>query len=231
MYAAIGDHETALRWLDTGIELAMEFGDADHVLDQLTDMRRRSLDALDRAADDEVTRRAEAFLADPQPARRKRPRKPFVSPPDVTSCAHCGWEAGVNEPDSEWGDTEPEGAPNVAVAVAWFPAGEWPVARERYGTLQDMPADHAEYNRSIEDSLRTMARGRSGKLHIAPFRMDELEVFCTKRGLDPDSGPTRAHLAAELSRTGGCIPWPPGRNERCWCRSGRKYKQCCGRRG
>ena len=24
------------------------------------------------------------------------------------------------------------------------------------------------------------------------------------------------------------IPWPPGRNEPCWCGSGRKYKKCCG---
>lgn len=231
MYAAVGDHETALAWLDTGIELAMEFGDADRVLDQLAGMRRRSLDALGRSADDELTRRAEAFLADPQPARRKRPLKPFVSPPEVTSCAHCGWDAGVDEPDSGWWDTEPEPAYDVAVAVAWFPADEWPAARERYQTLRDLPADHTEYSRSIEGSLRTMARGHAGKLHIAPFRIDDLEAFCTERELDADSAPTRAHAAAELLRTGGAIPWPPGRNERCWCGSGRKYKQCCGRRG
>lgn len=23
-------------------------------------------------------------------------------------------------------------------------------------------------------------------------------------------------------------PWPPGRNDACWCRSPRKYKKCCG---
>jgi uncharacterized protein YchJ len=23
------------------------------------------------------------------------------------------------------------------------------------------------------------------------------------------------------------VAWPPGRNERCWCGSGVKYKKCC----
>ncbi|MFE3459325.1 SEC-C metal-binding domain-containing protein [Nocardiopsis aegyptia] len=24
------------------------------------------------------------------------------------------------------------------------------------------------------------------------------------------------------------VPWPPQRNETCWCGSARKYKKCCG---
>ena len=31
-----------------------------------------------------------------------------------------------------------------------------------------------------------------------------------------------SHVAA-----GEAIAWPPGRNEPCWCGSGRKYKKCC----
>jgi tetratricopeptide (TPR) repeat protein len=27
---------------------------------------------------------------------------------------------------------------------------------------------------------------------------------------------------------GDAIEWPPGRNQPCWCESGRKYKKCCG---
>ncbi|MFC6581654.1 SEC-C metal-binding domain-containing protein [Planomonospora parontospora] len=27
------------------------------------------------------------------------------------------------------------------------------------------------------------------------------------------------------------MPWPPERNDPCWCGSGRKYKQCCRPRG
>jgi uncharacterized protein YecA (UPF0149 family) len=34
-----------------------------------------------------------------------------------------------------------------------------------------------------------------------------------------------AHLAANADP--GVIAWPPGRNQPCWCGSGRKYKKCC----
>jgi uncharacterized protein YecA (UPF0149 family) len=34
--------------------------------------------------------------------------------------------------------------------------------------------------------------------------------------------------ASQLRSTGDTLPWPPGRNDACWCRSGRKYKRCCG---
>ena len=27
------------------------------------------------------------------------------------------------------------------------------------------------------------------------------------------------------------LPWPPGRNDPCWCGSGGKYKKCCLPRG
>jgi tetratricopeptide (TPR) repeat protein len=34
-----------------------------------------------------------------------------------------------------------------------------------------------------------------------------------------------AHLAAKADP--GLTPWPPGRNQPCWCGSGVKYKKCC----
>ena len=39
----------------------------------------------------------------------------------------------------------------------------------------------------------------------------------------------RARTALRDARPGGpqVIGWPPGRNQPCWCRSGRKYKKCC----
>jgi hypothetical protein len=33
--------------------------------------------------------------------------------------------------------------------------------------------------------------------------------------------------AEDLDRRGGGLPWPPARNEECWCGSGAKYKKCC----
>jgi len=40
----------------------------------------------------------------------------------------------------------------------------------------------------------------------------------------------RADLTARIiTPEGELIPWPPERNDRCWCGSGAKYKKCCGR--
>ncbi len=49
---------------------------------------------------------------------------------------------------------------------------------------------------------------------------DRLEI---ERGM-------RADLSARiLTPEGELIPWPPERNDPCWCGSGVKYKKCCGR--
>jgi hypothetical protein len=50
-------------------------------------------------------------------------------------------------------------------------------------------------------------------------RVDELE----RRLSEPH--PTAAPLAPDDNPG---VPWPPERNQPCWCESGRKYKRCCG---
>ena len=39
-----------------------------------------------------------------------------------------------------------------------------------------------------------------------------------------------ANSHERYDRDGG-LPWPPQRNQRCWCGSDRKYKKCCGAGG
>ncbi|WP_232835980.1 SEC-C domain-containing protein [Actinocorallia populi] len=40
----------------------------------------------------------------------------------------------------------------------------------------------------------------------------------------------RADLSARIiTPEGELVPWPPERNDPCWCGSGAKYKKCCGR--
>lgn len=63
---------------------------------------------------------------------------------------------------------------------------------------------------------------------LVPIRVGEYVDWCAKGGRDPGESSSRAAYAAELARQGGTGPWPPGRNEPCWCGSGRKYKRCCG---
>jgi len=37
-----------------------------------------------------------------------------------------------------------------------------------------------------------------------------------------------AAYGAHLGYLHKTTPWPPGRNDPCWCGSGTKYKKCCG---
>jgi hypothetical protein len=143
--------------------------------------------------------------------------------------------------------TEPATAPDapvarvgesVVVALAWFPAQEYPQALALWPTLATEgaakgAADHAAYNRALQRTLTEYADGGFTRLRIAPIRIPDYLTWCRDRGEDPATGPTRASYCADLARRGdpGVMVWPPARNQRCWCGSGRKYKQCCGTAG
>jgi uncharacterized protein YecA (UPF0149 family) len=60
--------------------------------------------------------------------------------------------------------------------------------------------------------------------------VEEVEELAERSGLDPaDDDTVRSRADLELTADGPRLrPWPPGRNEPCWCGSGRKYKKCCG---
>jgi tetratricopeptide (TPR) repeat protein len=57
-YNEVGEHELAVDWLGEGMELAIRDGDPERIVAQLSGVRRRSLDALERAPD-EPERRAD----------------------------------------------------------------------------------------------------------------------------------------------------------------------------
>ena len=70
--------------------------------------------------------------------------------------------------------------------------------------------------------------GPFGLLRVAPMEVDCLIRYAEEHGYDPGSGEARSAYAAELAREGRALRLPPGRNDRCWCGSGRKYRVCCG---
>ncbi len=121
-------------------------------------------------------------------------------------------------------DDEREGK-ITAWALAWFPAEEWSKAIVRWPELLDnMPEDHEAYCHRIELNLRAAAAKEPGSPDVAPLNVDAL----TERFGDDAGEPlSRATLGATLARNGEAMSWPPGRNDTCWCQSGRKYKQCC----
>jgi hypothetical protein len=232
-YGAARDHERAVAWLAEGLDLAIATGDRERLVAQMSDLRRASLAALGRELD-ELEARADEFLAQPPPPR------PAWKPdelPGVLAALDAAAKGAVLAPTAAVPAINPSGG-RVVLALSWFPREEFAAALEAWPQLADGwdTADHTEYNRRLQRHLAEIQRHLAemptahGPAWIAPIQVDRLRSWCARTGNDPASGSARSRYAAELARTASAdlIAWPPARNEPCWCRSGRKYKQCCG---
>lgn len=215
-YSEVGDHELAVAWLAEGIELAIRTGDPEGIVPQLSEVRRSNLAALGHELD-ELERHADEFVAEWRDPRGER-----------TSWADWSSRSSDRRPASpEAGETRLEqGA--VAVAMAWFPSGEYEKAIELWESLAEDWAGvaHPDYCRRMDGHIKWMRAHGVHVRAVAPIVVDKFVEWCEERGEDPDNA--RAGYAADRYRLGGGIDWPPGRNEPCWCGSGRKYKRCCG---
>lgn len=210
-YLHSGDHERALDWLDEGLELAMRTDDPERLVGQLSDLRQDCLDDLGRPSDD-LQRRGVAY----EPSGPTRWSSPVAPPAPAAPPAERGGKAAT-------------------VGFAWFPAGEFPLALERWPDLVDGwgVSDFGEYCREMQERMLRYAADPDGarlSIKLAPIVLATYLPWCEERGEDPGAGPTRSSYAAERVRIAAddVVAWPPSRNDRCWCGSGRKYKQCCG---
>lgn len=210
-YAHAGDHATALDWLSDGLRLALRTSDTERLVDQLGDLRQASLDSLGLPAD-ALQEQARTFLREKERASRTRsPRAQGPAP-------------------------EPPGGIG-RVAVAWLPAGDYEQATSWWPDLAasdrvagpDGPLPHPQYCRAMQQVFVEYAEAGLPVMTIAPLRVAPFTAWCAEEGHQPDSADTRAEYAAHLAAKSdpGVIAWPPGRNQPCWCGSGRKYKKCC----
>jgi hypothetical protein len=133
---------------------------------------------------------------------------------------------------------EPESTGRVgAVALAWLPAGDYEQAVQLWPELADSdrvrgpdgPVPHRQYCKALQQILIEYAEAGLPALTIAPVRVAPFTAWCAERDRRPDSAEARAEYAAQLTARSDpeLIAWPPGRNQPCWCGSGRKYKKCC----
>jgi len=213
-YGEVGEHESAVAWLGEGIEVAMSAGDPEGLVGQLSDLRRRSLEALAREHD-ELEQRVGLFLEEWH--RRPRPQRPWDFPDATEADEHGRKELAVPGATGS----------GIEVATAWFPAGEYENAIEHRPNLAELWADvaHADYSRRMDGHMKwSRAQGLIVR-SIAPILLEDYLAWCDERGEDP--GQARASYAAHRLADGDVLAWPPGRNEPCWCGSGRKYKRCC----
>lgn len=110
------------------------------------------------------------------------------------------------------------------LAVLFWPQAEfarllvrWPVLTHAYGSSWD------EHRDTVERGLQTGSRSGLTGLAVLRGRVDDLARYADRVGGNPTDADTREGYANHLPET----PWPPGRNEACWCGSGTKYKKCC----
>ena len=121
------------------------------------------------------------------------------------------------------------GGGRIATSLAWFPAEDYAEALVRWPSLAEDWADrpHEDYCRRFQWELLRLSSFGVPVHGVAPIRLDDYLPWCEEEGRDPELPATRALYAAELTRRNQATPWPPTRNDRCWCGSGRKYKHCC----
>lgn len=116
---------------------------------------------------------------------------------------------------------------SVRVLVYW-PAAEWDAMAARWPQfVAEYGDDHDNHRRTVEDMLRAHAGDTEVSFGIAALDVDGLIGFAGEQELDPAASETRAAYAAELGRAGRVTSWPPALRQRCWCGSGKTYRECC----
>ncbi len=213
-YAFVGNHGRAIGWLTKGLEIALETGDKEVVVDQLSVQRAKSLEALGRTPD-ELQERARRFLAKVAEEQAE---------------AAQNWAEKKRGLDRSLRTSTPAfpGVPGP-VAVGRFSADEFSEALSRWPHLKESweTEDYGTYCRMLQGTLLKLAavglRPRLAVIEIKSFMS-----WCAEEGVDPSGKEARSGYAARLAHRDQTTAWPPGRNEPCWCGSSRKYKKCCG---
>jgi hypothetical protein len=117
------------------------------------------------------------------------------------------------------------GEPEREILV-FVPESAWDTYVERFDPGFDSVEAQCAF---IENGLRT---GGEGLPRVCvPIDAAGLEAHAANIGAQAAHPDTRLSYALTLVRAGEGRPWPPGRNDTCWCGRDRKYKRCCGRPG
>lgn len=129
----------------------------------------------------------------------------------------------IEAPDVEAPEDEP--AVSLPDVVLYWPSGEFDLVVD---TLPHPPESHVEHRRRVEASLRECV-GRTPL--VVSGSIPEFVQFCEAESFPVYMSASQTEYAVHVKEMRGGTSWPPGRNDGCWCGSGRKYKKCCGAPG
>lgn len=133
---------------------------------------------------------------------------------------------------AEQGDRE-EGGPDLPGAVEsevmlWWPQPEYEQVVARWPEAAASVAGQSwDEQRRVRQMLITAWHERGlPALWQVTGTAEDFATYLAAYERDAGEGALDAY-AAYLSDQGRAVRLPPGRNERCWCGSGGKYKKCC----
>jgi tetratricopeptide (TPR) repeat protein len=206
-YRRVGLERQALPWQTKGLELSLAAGeDEGELVEYLTGERDETMGLLGLSPD-ELQRRAYELVD--------------------------SWERHDRQSEQEflrrWNEPATIAPQQASVGLAWFPSDQyqralqlWPSFAEDYER-----GPYAAYCARLERLLRDLKSQGVPRLALTPITIDDYLVWSVENDRDPEESDSRASYATELLADGLVLPWPPERNEPCWCSSGRKYKKCC----
>jgi hypothetical protein len=206
-YARAGLRREALEWQTKGLELALQAGDElGDLVWFLTEERAESLDVLGRPHD--VLQSHGAAIAEVQ----ERADRAYME----------GLRRRLLAP-------RPVARQGAYVGLAWLPAEQYQRALKTWPSFAEdyEHGPYAAYCAQLELALRELRAQGAARLALAPIAIDDYLSWCAERDQDPEESDNRAGYATELVRREIVAPWPPRRNQPCWCGSGTKYKKCC----
>ena len=205
-YADMGQYAKALPWQTKGLELALAAVQDDDMIWMLTTERAETLDALGDGADD-LQLRAEELVERQEQEEQAR----------------------VEAFHRDRGTPQPVPPHRTSVGLAWFPADQYPRALDTWPSFAEdyEHGPYADYCARLELLLRDLKAQGVARIALTPITIDNYLDWCAEHDRDPEQSDNRASYATELLERGVIQPWPPARNEPCWCGSQRKYKKCC----
>jgi hypothetical protein len=135
----------------------------------------------------------------------------------------------VEEGDWGWAvDVDPDASLDD-IGLLYWPSEEYAAVVARWPHLAEGYGGSADGHRLLTEAHLRARAETLPRVLLVPGSLAGLLEVADEEDLAPEGGAARTRLASRRIVEGQAVRWPPGRNEPCWCGSGRKYKQCCGK--
>ena len=188
-YGQVGRDLEAVEWFGEGLRVAIGRDDPEHVVDQMSDVRRVCLRRLGQELD-EREREVQAFRAGAAARRQEQ----------MTELRVAATRAGVP-------------VRGLSATVAWLSEADDQAARERWpGWVDSLVVDEpfAARRERMERHLRERRAHGDGPLVAVMIDLDLYAAWCDEHGHEPIDRRSRSSFVETQRALGAGRIWPPG---------------------